>query len=164
MVERIERLNLTAEVRDGILRHTGPEPPATLEGRIVRVVDRIAYAGRHRRRSPRRVLGFEDLPRAEIELLGTSGSERIETLVADLLRRSEEAGDIVQGEEVGRAMLNLRAFAHSSRSAAADAQREKPRVERMLHTLFDHYVGVLPPPAVVRLRPVASAWWTGSRE
>ena len=74
MVERIERLNLTAEVRDGILRHTGPEPPATLEGRIVRVVDRIAYINHDIDDALRAgVLGFEDLPRAEIELLGTSG-------------------------------------------------------------------------------------------
>ena len=56
------------------------------------------------------MLSFEELPRAEIELLGTTGSERIETLVVDLLDRSDEAGDIVQGEEVGGAMLRLREF------------------------------------------------------
>src|SRR6187399_1558068 len=111
VVEVLERLNLTAPVRDGILRHTGDEPPETLEGRIVRLVDRVAYINHDIDDAIRAgVLSFEDLPRAEIELLGSTGSERIETLVVDLLRHSEEAADIVQGEEVGSAMLRLRSF------------------------------------------------------
>ena len=91
---------------------------------------------------------FEDLPRDEIELLGRTGSERIETLVVDLLDRSESAGDLVQGEEVGGAMLRLREFMFEHVYLAPDAQREKPRVERMLRSLFDHYAAA-PPPAVV---------------
>jgi dGTPase len=149
VVERIERLNLTEQVRDGILRHTGDEPAATLEGRIVRVVDRIAYINHDIDDALRAgVLRFEDLPAAEIELLGNTGSERIETLVNDLLARSEEAGDIVQGKEVGGAMLSLRAFLFEHVYLAADAQREQPRIERMLRALFDHYADD-PPPAVV---------------
>ena len=149
VVDKIERLNLTAPVRDGILRHTGAEPPATLEGRTVRVVDRIAYINHDIDDALRAgVLRFEDLPQAEIELLGSTGSERIETLVVDLLDRSEAAGDIVQGEEVGGAMLRLREFMFDRVYLAPDAQSEKPRVERMLRALFDHYAAV-PPPAVV---------------
>src|SRR5215208_6019916 len=65
VVEKIERLNITAPVRDGILRHTGPEPPATPEGRIVRVVDRIAYINHDIDDAIRGgILRFEDLPRA----------------------------------------------------------------------------------------------------
>ncbi|MBD0282764.1 MAG: deoxyguanosinetriphosphate triphosphohydrolase, partial [Thermoleophilaceae bacterium] len=94
------------------------------------------------------VLRLEDLPPAEIELLGTTGSERIETLVVDLLERSEAAGDVVQGEEVGGAMLRLREFMFDRVYLAPDAQPEKPRVERMLRALFDHYAAA-PPPAVV---------------
>ena len=84
-------LNLTEQVRDGILRHTGPEPPATLEGR-----DREGgrphrvHQPRHRRRPPRGGAPSEDLPAAEIAVLGETGSERIETLVRDLLERSRE--------------------------------------------------------------------------
>src|ERR687890_544446 len=147
--ERIERLNLTEQVRDGILRHTGSSVSASLEGRIVRVADRIAYINHDIDDALRAdVLRFEDLPRAEIELLGSTGSERIETLVVDLLDRSEEAGDIVQGEEVGGAMLRLREFMFEQVYLAPDAQSEKPRVERMLRALFDHYADA-PPPAVV---------------
>jgi dGTPase len=147
VVESIERLNLTDQVRDGIARHTGTEPPATLEGRIVRVVDRIAYINHDIDDALRAgVLRFEDLPRAEIELLGGTGPERIETLVRDLLGRSERAGDVVQGEEVGGAMLRLREFMFERVYLGPDAQREKPRIERMLQVLFDHYAENLPPP------------------
>src|SRR3954469_19576673 len=137
VVEVIERLNLTAPVRDGILHHTGAEPPETFEGRIVRLVDRVAYINHDIDDAIRAgVLRFEDLPRAEIELLGTTGSERIETLVVDLLRHSEEAADIVQGEEVGSAMLRLRAFMFEHVYLDARAQAERPRIERMLRALF----------------------------
>ncbi|HEY6780379.1 MAG TPA: deoxyguanosinetriphosphate triphosphohydrolase [Thermoleophilaceae bacterium] len=150
VVERIERLNLTEPVRDGILRHTGPELPATLEGRIIRVVDRIAYINHDIDDAIRAgVLRFEDLPAAEIERLGRTGSERIETLVVDLLDRSEQAGDIVQGEDVGGAMLRLREFMFERVYLSADAQRERPRIEHLLRALFAHYASELPPPAVV---------------
>ena len=149
VVERLERLNLTEEVRDGILRHTGPEPPGSIEGRIVRLVDRIAYINHDIDDAIRAgVLAFEDLPAAEIELLGVTGSDRIETLVADLLERSEDAGDIVQGDEVGGAMLRLRDFMFARVYLSPDAQRDKPRIERMLRALFDHYAAYPPPPLV----------------
>jgi dGTPase len=147
VVDRIERLNLTEQVRDGILRHTGPEAPATLEGRIVRVVDRIAYINHDIDDAIRAgVLRLEDLPRDEIALLGETGSDRIESLVVDLLDRSEEAGEIVQGEEVGGAMLRLREFMFERVYLAPDAQPDKPRIEGMLNALFDHYVERPPPP------------------
>jgi dGTPase len=149
VVEKIERLNLTEQVRDGILRHTKSERPATLEGRIVRVVDRIAYINHDIDDAIRAgVLRLEDLPQAEIDLLGSSGSERIETLVADLLACSEQAGDVEQGETVGAAMLRLRTFMFERVYLAPDAQRERPRIERLLRMLFDHYA-TEPPPATV---------------
>jgi dGTPase len=146
MVERLECLNLTEPVRDGILNHTGSGRPATLEGRIVRVVDRIAYINHDIDDAVRAgIIAFEDLPRAEVETLGSTGSERIETLVADLLERSEPAGDIVQGEDVGDAMLRLREFMFQRVYLGPAAQREKGRIERMLRFLFDHYAESLPP-------------------
>jgi dGTPase len=147
VVDRLERLNLTEPVRDGILRHTGPEEPATLEGRVVRLVDRIAYINHDIDDAIRAgVLHFEDLPREEIELLGATGSERIETLVRDVLERSDEAGDVVQSEEVGGAMLRLREFMYERVYLGPAAQRERPRIERMLRALFDHYAENPPAP------------------
>ena len=133
-------------MREGILRHTGPEPPSTLEGRIVRLVDRIAYINHDIDDAIRAdILRREELPAAEIELLGETGSARIETLVRDLLARSEDAGDIVQGEEVGGAMLTLRDFMFERVYLGPGAQRERPRIERMMRALFDHYAERLPP-------------------
>src|SRR5436309_3090159 len=85
VVERLERdgqgLNLTQQVRDGILNHTGPDPPAALEGRIVRLVDRIAYINHDIDDAVRAgVLAREELPQDEIAVLGETGSRRIDTL------------------------------------------------------------------------------------
>jgi dGTPase len=148
VVDEIERLNLTEQLRDGILNHTGTQTPATLEGQIVKVVDRIAYINHDIDDAIRAgVLRFEALPQAEIELLGATGSDRIETLVVDLLDHSDEAGSIVQGEEVGGAMLRLREFMFQQVYLGPAAQLQKPRIERMLRILFDHYVELPPEPA-----------------
>ena len=151
VVEQLERdgagLNLTEQVRDGILNHTGSGKPATLEGRIVRLVDRVAYINHDIDDALRAgVIERADLPAAEIAALGDTGSKRIETLVQDLIERSATAGDIVQSEDVGATMLRLRKFMFDHVYLAADAQRERPRIERLLHALFEHYAEHLPPP------------------
>ena len=115
VVERLERdgrgLNLTWEVRDGILKHTGAEEPETLEGKIVRIVDRVAYINHDIDDAIRAgMLEAADLPQAEIALLGQTGSRRIDTLVHDLVETSAQAGDIQQSDEIGTAMLALRSF------------------------------------------------------
>ena len=115
VVEHLERdgrgLNLTWEVRDGILKHTGPLEPATLEGKIVRIVDRVAYINHDIDDALRaEILSPGDLPREEIAVLGDTGSRRIDTLVHDLVESSAASGDIVQSEEIAAAMLALRTF------------------------------------------------------
>ncbi|HEX8743931.1 MAG TPA: deoxyguanosinetriphosphate triphosphohydrolase [Thermoleophilaceae bacterium] len=153
VVERIERdgagLNLTEQVRDGILRHTGPERPATLEGQIVRLVDRIAYINHDIDDAIRAgIIVREELPAEDIAVLGDTGSGRIDTLVRDLVARSAGAGTIVQGPEVGAAMDRLRAFMFDRVYLGSAARAEHPRIERMLRSLFDHYAEH-PPPALV---------------
>ncbi len=156
VVERLEQrssgqpgLNLTGAVREGILRHTGPEPPSTLEARIVRLVDRFAYIN-HDIDDARRagVLHERDLPRAEIATLGATGSERIDTLVKDLVERSEAAGDIVQGDTVGPAMDRLRDFMFERVYLGPAARSEHERIERTMRTLFSHYADDPPAAAV----------------
>ncbi len=141
VVDVIEALNLTEPVRDGILRHTsGAGEPATLEGRIVRLVDRIAYINHDIDDALRAgVIRAEDLPRAELAVLGDSGSRRIDTLVHDLVEHSERAGDIVQGDAVGAAMLRLRAFMFDRVYLGPLARAEHARIERVLQGLFDWY-------------------------
>jgi dGTPase len=145
VVDRLERdgqgLNLTEQVRDGILRHTGPQPPGTLEGRIVRLVDRIAYINHDIDDTLRAgVLAEGDLPHEEIAVLGASGSERIDLLVHDLVEHSERAGDIAQGEQVGGAMSRLRKFMFDRVYLGKASRQEQHRVAGVIETLLDHYL------------------------
>jgi dGTPase len=106
-----DELNLTREVIDGILTHTGPQEPRSLEGKIVRIVDRVAYINHDIDDAIRYgILEAGDLPRDEIAVLGETGASRIDRLVHDLVETSAAAGDIAQSEEIGGAMLSLRAF------------------------------------------------------
>jgi dGTPase len=145
VVEVLERdghgLNLTEQVRDGILNHTGSNKPATMEGRIVKLVDRVAYINHDIDDALRAgILQPADLPAPEIELLGPTGSKRIDTLVRDIVEHSTEQGDIVQGREIGGAMLRLRKFMFDHVYLGPDAQREHERVEGTMRGLFDHYL------------------------
>jgi len=158
VVEVLERdgagLNLTEQVRDGILNHTGPNKPATLEGRIVKLVDRVAYINHDIDDALRAgILRPEDLPAREIELLGPTGSLRIDTLVRDIVENSRGSGDIVQSEEIGGAMLRLRKFMFDRVYLASEARREHGRVERAMRGLLDHYLEH--PDEAPRLDPAA---------
>ena len=152
VVEVLERdgrgLNLTEEVRDGILHHTGQGEPATLEGRIVRLVDRVAYINHDIDDAIRAgLISADELPQGEIALLGERGSRRIDTLVHDVVEASAAAGDIAQSEDVGRAMLNLRAFmferVYLGPGAAEQRRTASETVERMV-THFVEHPGDLP--------------------
>jgi dGTPase len=136
-----ESLNLTAEVRDGILTHTGADEPATLEGKIVRIVDRVAYINHDIDDAIRfGILDPSDLPEDEVALLGDRGSSRIDTLVNDLVETSEHAGDIVQSKEIGEAMLSLRSFMFDNVYFGPHARLEHERAGVTIRRIFDHLV------------------------
>jgi dGTPase len=137
----VKELNLTAAVRDGILRHSsGAGEPSTLEGKIVRLVDRIAYINHDIDDAVRAgVLAPSELPADEIAVLGDTGSARIDTLVHDLVEHSSQAGDIVQGDDVGSAMLRLRTFMFENVYLGPTARAEHAKIERVLRGLFDWY-------------------------
>jgi dGTPase len=134
-----ESLNLTEEVRDGILTHTGSQLPATLEGKIVRIVDRVAYINHDIDDAVRfGILDPGDLPQPEVTLLGDRGSQRIDTLVHDLVESSERAGDIVQSEEIGGAMDALRTFMFEQVYLGPHAQLEQERARATIRRIFEH--------------------------
>ena len=142
VVERLERegrgLNLTWEVRDGILKHTGPVEPETLEGRIVRLVDRFAYINHDIDDAVRAGhLDPAELPAEPIALLGDNGSRRIDTLVHDVVESSARAGDIVQSDEIGEAMLALRAFMFERVYLTQDHGPADVAVRRIFEQLVD---------------------------
>jgi dGTPase len=146
VVDHIERdgegLNLTQQVRDGIVGHSSRAPlPQTLEGRIVRIMDRVAYINHDIDDALRAgVLAESDLPAEPISVLGESGSDRIDALVHDLVEHSHAAGDIVQGERAKDAMLALRAFMFERVYLGPQVTSERARIERVLRALFVHYV------------------------
>ena len=134
-----EELNLTEEVRDGILTHTGEREPATLEGKIVRIVDRVAYINHDIDDAVRfGILRPDELPQAEVALLGETGARRIDTLVQDLVETSEREGDVAQSEEIGGAMLALRSFMFEHVYLAPHAQAEHARAHEVVQAIFDH--------------------------
>jgi dGTPase len=144
VVDHLERdgqgLNLTHEVRDGILNHTRETPPRSLEGRIVRIVDRVAYINHDIDDALRAgVLRLEDLPEAPIRLLGATGSRRIDALVHDLVESSAVAGDIVQSTHMGEAMLELRSFLFARVYEQGALRAETERAALVVRMLFDHY-------------------------
>ncbi len=145
VVEHLERegagLNLTEQVRDGILGHSGrAQMPATLEGRIVRLLDRVAYINHDIDDALRAgVLTEGDLPAEPIAALGTTGRQRIDTLVHDVVEHSERAGDIVQGGQAGAAMGALREFMFERVYLAPQARKEHAKIDRAVRTLFDYY-------------------------
>ncbi len=145
IVDTLERdgqgLNLTDQVRDGIVSHSGrAQKPATLEGQIVRLVDRVAYINHDIDDAVRAgVIAVDDLPAGPIEILGDTGPRRIDALVHDLVENSERAGSIVQGEPAGAAMTDLRSFMFDRVYLGPEATREGEKIKVVIRTLFDHY-------------------------
>ncbi len=137
------RLNLTHEVVDGILTHTGEREPTTLEGKIVRIVDRVAYINHDIDDAIRYgILEEGDLPLEEIDVLGPTGAKRIDRLVHDLVESSDAAGDVVQGPEVGAAMLSLRTFMFEHVYLGAEAKVEHERAHETITRIYGHLTGL----------------------
>ncbi len=144
VVERIENggagLNLTFEVRDGILNHTGDLQAETCEGRIVGTADRIAYVNHDIDDAIRAgILREAALPDTTHRVLGANHSARIETLVTDMVRTSAETGDIAMSPEVWDAMMELRAFLFQNVYTAPSVMAEVEKAKHLLADLFDYY-------------------------
>ena len=145
MVDVLERggagLNLTAEVRDGILHHTGPGIPASLEGRIVRLVDRFGYVNHDIDDAARAgILDPADLPGEPVALLGRTSSERIDALVHDLVETSATAGDIRQSPPYEKALAALRSFMFERVYLGPAARADSARAGAMVEELFAHHL------------------------
>jgi len=155
IVDRLERdgkgLNLTLEVRDGILKHSkgqvdfslgfSSDPPLTLEGMVVRISDCIAYLNHDLDDALRaNLVSVEDLPREAVAFLGKTHGERIDKMVKDCVRMSMNKGEIVLSQELLDAMEELRKFLYDRVYMGDIAQRERPRVRFMLKKLFEFFM------------------------
>jgi dGTPase len=136
-------LNLTWEVRDGIVNHTWSMPePSTLEAQVVRFADRIAYVNHDVDDAIRAgVLTEEDLPTEAVEVLGRSHAERVNTLVTDLVDNSDDRPEIGLGAQAFGALDALRDFMFERVYLREDARAEQEKAIGIVTALFEHYIG-----------------------
>ena len=133
-------LNLTHEVRNGILCHTGDPWPNTLEGMIVRRSDQIAYVNHDIDDAIRAgILSDNDIPQAITDVLGHSHRDRINTLVIDAISTSREAGEVCLSPNVDKALRDLRSFMFERVYRNPVAKGEERKAKDMLQRLFEFY-------------------------
>ena len=134
-------LNLTHEVRNGILCHTGDPWPETLEGMVVRRSDQIAYVNHDIDDAIRAgILTNDDIPHAITDVLGHNHSQRINTLVTDAIFTSREAGTVALSPAVDNALKTLRAFMFERVYRNPIAKAEESKAQDMLQRMFEYYV------------------------
>lgn len=145
VVDVLERegmgLNLTHEVRLGILGHTGDYIPETLEGQIVRKSDQIAYVNHDIDDAMRAgILTNDDIPREIAEILGHTHKARINTLVCDIIATSRETGSLCMSPDVEGALRDLRSFMFANVYRNPVAKGEEKKAREMLHRMFEYYL------------------------
>ena len=144
VVEKLEKkgkgLNLTLEVRDGILNHTGEKKPKTLEGQIVKIADRIAYINHDIDDAIRAgVLKIDEIPKEYLDILGYNHSERINTLVKDMIFSSYDKNEILQNPKIEKAMLGLRKFLFSNFYLKKEIRSKFRKAEKIIEILYEYY-------------------------
>jgi dGTPase len=136
-----EGMNLTWEVRDGILNHQTAGRPATLEGKIVRLSDKIAYINHDIDDAIRgHIIKEEDIPKEYREILGGSCRERLNTLIHDMIKNSEGKNEICMSKPVHDAMFELRRYMFSHVYTNPVAKGQEHKAENLLVELFDYYM------------------------
>lgn len=133
-------LNLTKEVRDGIRNHQMSTTPSTLEGKVVRICDKIAYIHHDTDDAIRAgIIKEEDIPREYKEILGDNIVIRLNTLIHDIITNSEDKDDIMMSPEIEHSMFKLREYMFSSVYTNKTAKSQEEQAERLLEQLFLYY-------------------------
>lgn len=134
-------LNLTWEVRDGILNHTSCGKPSTLEGQVVKISDRIAYINHDIDDAIRaQILSLDDLPLGPMQILGKEHGERIDTMIKDVIYESIDKQEISMSEEIYEATMTLRAFLFEKVYIGSKAKEQEDKAKVMLQLLFDFFI------------------------
>ncbi len=140
VVEKLEKLNLTYEVRDGIAKHVWGETPETLEGRIVQFSDRIAYINHDIDDACRAgIMNNSDIPDKLLKVLGYTHSDRINAMVTSIIKASSGTDKVIMGEEVLEATLELRTLLFELVYKNPIAKGEEGKAEEMLRMLFEYF-------------------------
>ena len=136
-------LNLTEEVRDGILNHTGPVKPMTLEGQVVKISDRIAYINHDIDDALRSgVITIDDIPRESLAVLGRTHKQRIDTLVRDMIEHTCGQAEAGMSEEKSRVMNELRAFMFRNvyHSRSVKRAEDMAKIGSIITSLYEYYL------------------------
>ena len=136
-------MNLTAEVRDGIVNHTGSGKPFTLEGQVVKISDRVAYINHDIDDALRSgVISMEDIPKTALELFGYSHRERINNMVTDLLKNSDGREEISQSPQFREELNKLRTFmfSHVYKSGRVKREEDLAKVEVVISSLYNYFL------------------------
>lgn len=134
-------LNLTEEVIDGILNHSSSRMPSTLEGKVVRLSDKIAYVNHDIDDAIRGgIISESDLPSYYTDVLGTSTRIRLDTLIRDVIANSEDRPDIHMSPDMEEALLGLRAFMFKNVYTNPRAKGEEKKAQDLLRTLYEYYL------------------------
>lgn len=134
-------LNLTKEVRDGIINHRTSGNPSTLEGKVVRLSDKIAYINHDIDDAIRgKIICEEDIPKEYTDVLGNTTKKRLDTLVKDIVRNSYGVNDILMSDEVQKAMMDLREYMFTSVYTNPLAKSEESKAYEMITLLFEYYL------------------------
>lgn len=137
VLEGNQGLNLTYEVRDGILKHTGEAEPETLEGMVVKISDRIAYINHDIDDALRAgKISYDELPRECVDLLGREHSRRINTMVRDTILNSMGKPQVAMSSEVGKATHKLRDFLFDVVYMGAEAQHEESKARFIIEKIY----------------------------
>ncbi|MFW6022760.1 MAG: deoxyguanosinetriphosphate triphosphohydrolase [Halanaerobiaceae bacterium] len=141
VVDIIENLNLSYEVRDGIVNHTGEKEPLSLEGQIVKVADRFAYINHDIDDAIRAgIIKISDIPENIINVLGKSHSERIDIMIKDMIENSWDKDSIMRSEHIKDATENLREFLFDNVYIGSIAKKEEEKAIRLVKKLYYYYL------------------------
>ena len=145
VVEKLEKdgrgLNLTRETRDGILCHTEGRPADTLEGRVVRLADKIAYINHDIEDAIRAgVLCEEDIPESSRKILGGRKTERITTLVLSIVDASQDKPDIAMTPQIAAEFETLKRFMYEAVYTNPVAKAQEGKAEELVSRLYEHYL------------------------
>ena len=146
VVEFIEKkngktMNLSWEVKDGIVNHQTEGKPGTLEGKIVRLSDKIAYVNHDIDDATRgHIIEESDIPKEYTDILGNSLSQRLNTLIHDIVSNSENKNDIIMSDEVYKAMQDLRKFMFENVYTNPVAKSQEKKAEKMLVDMYEYYL------------------------
>lgn len=143
VVELLEKegkgLNLTWEVRDGIRNHRTSGNPSTLEGKIVRLSDKIAYIN-HDIDDAKRAGILKEIPESYANILGRTTKERLNGLIHDIVMQSQGKNEIRMSEEMETAMKGMRDFLFANVYRNPKAKEEEKKVRHLLHELYVYYL------------------------